>query len=162
MKLSSLRKGISPVIATVIIVAITIAIAVAVIGWLTGLWSSLAGGTPAISVTAATGNYTGGNTSAFFINIYLKNTGSGSDKLVKAEFIYNGTAFPCDVVNQVQGKVLSGSSYPFTVNANSEGWVLFKCPASSVSPSPGDKGLMKLYFSTSGAQSFTVVISTVG
>ncbi len=155
----SLRKGISPVIATVIIVAITIAIAVAVIGWLTGLWSSLAGGTPAISVTAATGNYTGGTVNAFYINVYLKNTGSGSDKLVKAEFIYNGTAYSCSVVST--GKVLSGSSYPYTVNANSEDWVLFKCPATGVSPSPGDKGLMKLYFSTSGAQSFTVVISAV-
>ena len=38
-------RGISPVIATVIILAVTVAIAVAVIGWITGLFGAATGGT---------------------------------------------------------------------------------------------------------------------
>jgi len=43
-------RGISPVIATVIILAVTVAIAVAVIGWITGLFSSATGGTEELQI----------------------------------------------------------------------------------------------------------------
>ena len=43
-------RGISPVIATVIILAVTIAIAVAVIGWITGLFGAATGGTEQLQI----------------------------------------------------------------------------------------------------------------
>ncbi|GBF09550.1 hypothetical protein apy_12750, partial [Aeropyrum pernix] len=49
--MSAGRRGISPVIATVIIVAVAIAISIAVAGWLFGLWGSFATGSPQIQVS---------------------------------------------------------------------------------------------------------------
>jgi flagellin-like protein len=43
-------RGISPVIATVIILAVTIAIAVAVIGWITGLFGATTSGTEQLQI----------------------------------------------------------------------------------------------------------------
>ncbi len=43
-------RGISPVIATIIILAVTIAVAVAVIGWITGLFGASVGGTEQLQI----------------------------------------------------------------------------------------------------------------
>ncbi|MEM4631467.1 MAG: archaellin/type IV pilin N-terminal domain-containing protein [Acidilobaceae archaeon] len=39
-----MRKGISPVIATVILIAVAIAVAIAVGAWVMGIWGGLGGG----------------------------------------------------------------------------------------------------------------------
>ena len=46
----NLRKGISPVIATVIIVAVALAIAIAAVGWVMGIWGSVTGGTEILKI----------------------------------------------------------------------------------------------------------------
>ena len=46
----NLRKGISPVIATVIIVAVALAIAIAAVGWVMGIWGSVTGGTELLKI----------------------------------------------------------------------------------------------------------------
>jgi len=46
------KKGISPVIATIILIAITIVIAIAVAAWVFGLFKSYTGG-PAVTINAA-------------------------------------------------------------------------------------------------------------
>jgi flagellin-like protein len=44
------KKGISPILATVILIAVTLVIAVGVIGWVMGIWGSI-GRTELLSVT---------------------------------------------------------------------------------------------------------------
>ena len=44
------KKGISPILATVILIAVTLVIAVGVIGWVMGIWGSI-GRTEMLSVT---------------------------------------------------------------------------------------------------------------
>jgi flagellin-like protein len=44
------KKGISPILATVILIAVTLVIAVGVIGWVMGIWGSI-GKTEMLSVT---------------------------------------------------------------------------------------------------------------
>ncbi|MCC6052031.1 MAG: hypothetical protein LM585_02190 [Fervidicoccaceae archaeon] len=44
------KKGISPILATVILIAVTLVIAVGVIGWVMGIWGSM-GRTEMLSVT---------------------------------------------------------------------------------------------------------------
>ena len=50
--LGKAKKGISPVIATIILIAITIVIAIAVAAWVFGLFKSYTGG-PAVTINAA-------------------------------------------------------------------------------------------------------------
>ncbi|AKG38517.1 hypothetical protein MA03_03390 [Infirmifilum uzonense] len=66
------RKGISPVIATVIIVAVTIAVAIAVAFWMTGI-VGLFTGFEQVQVVSAVPNFNNGQ---FTITITVKNTGT--------------------------------------------------------------------------------------
>ena len=72
------RKGISPVIATVIIVAVAIAIAIAVAGWLMGLWGGF-GQTEAIKVFPD--SYASGST--FYI--VVQNVGGAPAQVYKVD-----------------------------------------------------------------------------
>jgi len=77
----NLRKGISPVIATVIIVAVALAIAIAVVGWIMGIWGAVAGGTELLriypdSYINADGNY---------IVLHIKNEGGATATIYKIE-----------------------------------------------------------------------------
>jgi len=152
----NLRRGISPVIATVIIVAVTIAIAVAVVGWLTGLWSSIAGGTPSISLVP--GNAYAGK-GAVNASIYIRNSGAGSDSLIKAILIYSSKMFKCSYVyyNTTGGTITKIPLTSFTIPSNYKGWVNISCTVSGVKIATGDKLLLKIYFSKSGVQTLTLV-----
>jgi len=75
------RKGISPVIATVIIIAATIAIAIAVVGWLMGLWGSLAGGVESLQIYPD--SYI--NSTSGVVHLHIKNTGSAAAVIYKVE-----------------------------------------------------------------------------
>ncbi len=133
------RSGISPVIATVILVAVTLVIAVAIIGWLMGLWSGLAGGSPAISITNQI-LYDDGT-----LKIYIRNTGGGSDVLTMAELLKGG-------------QVIATYNTPITINASQEGWETISFSLSSTTLNPGDKVIVKLYFKVSGTQQFEVTV----
>jgi len=151
----NLRRGISPVIATVIIVAVTIAIAVAVVGWLTGLWSSIAGGTPSISLVPGNAYASKGAVNA---SVYIRNSGAGSDSLIKAILIYSSKMFRCSTVYYKQGNTITSVPLSsFTIPSNYKGWVNISCSVSGVSIATGDKLLLKIYFSKSGVQTITLV-----
>ena len=75
-------KAISPIIAIIIVVAITLAIAFAVVGWLFGLWSGIAGGTPQIQITNAEALITN-NGQDLVIRFYVINKGTGSDRVLQ-------------------------------------------------------------------------------
>ncbi len=74
------RKGISPVIATVIIVAVAIAISIAVAGWLMGLWGGF-GQTE--SLKTFPDSYADANTDTFYI--IVQNVGGSPAQIYKME-----------------------------------------------------------------------------
>ena len=74
------RRGISPVIATVIIVAVAIAISIAVAGWLFGLWGSF-GTTEQLTVMPDS------TLSGTTLVLHVKNTGSKSAVITKVEVV---------------------------------------------------------------------------
>jgi flagellin-like protein len=79
------RKGISPVIATVIIVAVTIAVAIAVAFWMGGL-TSIFTRFEKLEITSAYADFdTDGN---FIITLNFKNTGSAAASI--SDILING------------------------------------------------------------------------
>ena len=70
------RKGISPVIATVIIVAVAIAISIAVAGWIMGLWGGF-GKTESLKIFPD--SYGQGNT----LYLIVQNTGGSTAEIYK-------------------------------------------------------------------------------
>ena len=162
-------NAISPVIATVIIVAVAIAIAVAVVGWLIGLWSGLAGGTPQISVTNIKVYANGSGT---YVELYITNAGSGSDKILRAELIHGTTVvqltgMPLDVAGTCivddEGQPANDPQFnnlPITVQANCRSWLgLYTTDLKVPTVQPGDSVTIKLYFDRSGTQTIQAVVS---
>jgi len=148
-----MKKGISPVIATVILVAVTLVIAVAIVGWLFGLWGGLAGGSPSIQITNL--KFTSSK-EKWSLELYIRNTGGGSDKILKIE-IFNGT---WSAVSEPE----KGSVIP----ANFAGWMTFTFETITSGTETTNSGLtvpagttltVKIYFEKSGTQTFTVTAS---
>ncbi len=80
------RKGISPVIATVIIVAVAIAISIAVAGWLMGLWGTF-GTTESLKVMPNTTLIVNTVTNQANLTLVVKNTGSKPAKITEIEIV---------------------------------------------------------------------------
>ncbi|MEM0494019.1 MAG: archaellin/type IV pilin N-terminal domain-containing protein [Thermofilum sp.] len=72
MRLAS-RRGISPVIATVILVAITIAVAIAVAFWMTGIVGLFAGAVEKLEITSIYATPTG---NGWDVTVRVNNTGT--------------------------------------------------------------------------------------
>ena len=72
------RKGISPVIATVIIVAVTIAVAIAVAFWMTGIIGLFTGAVEKLEIVSATATATAidEGSSGWKITVIARNTGT--------------------------------------------------------------------------------------
>ena len=70
-----MRRGISPVIATVIIVAVAIAISIAVATWVMGLWSGLGEYSAVKIVYGGLEQVTAGNDTAWNLTLLLANDG---------------------------------------------------------------------------------------
>jgi len=77
------RRGISPVIATVIIVAVAVAISIAVVGWIMGLWGSIAGGTESLKIYPDSYLLISGSNTE--VHLHIANTGSASAVIYKVE-----------------------------------------------------------------------------
>ncbi|MEM1623621.1 MAG: archaellin/type IV pilin N-terminal domain-containing protein [Sulfolobales archaeon] len=137
----SLRRGIEPIIATVILVAVALIIAVAVVGYLMGLFSGLTGGTPQISITSVRATLYNDNLK---VEIYVNNAGAGSDKLLRAEVIYPGGSKTKEINESISG--------------NYRDWKTITIDGVS-SVSPGDTVVLKLYFEKSGTYTINVVVS---
>ena len=88
------RKGISPVIATVIIVAVAIAISIAVAGWLMGLWGTF-GSTESLKVMPNSTLTVTNNTGT--LNVVVKNVGSKPAKITQVT-LSNGDSWNVNVV----------------------------------------------------------------
>ncbi|MEM1830099.1 MAG: archaellin/type IV pilin N-terminal domain-containing protein, partial [Desulfurococcaceae archaeon] len=136
-----MRRGIEPIIATVILVAVALIIAVAVVGYLMGLFGGLTGGTPQISITSVRATLAGSDLN---VEIYVNNAGAGSDKLVRAEVIYPGGSRDTTFEDK-------------TITGNHKGWETLTI--GNVQVSPGDTVVLKLYFERSGTYTINVVVS---
>jgi flagellin-like protein len=75
-------RGISPVIATVIILAVTIAIAIAVVGWVMGLFRSSAKGSVQLQILPNSTMTVGSNGSAT-LQLSVKNKGSSTAQITQ-------------------------------------------------------------------------------
>jgi len=102
------KKGISPVIATIILIAITIVIAIAVAAWVFGLFKSYSGNANGVTILSgvsscysSSSNPTGLNTPACII--VLSNQGSNSVSVIGAS---------------VNGQQVSVTGSALTVTAN--------------------------------------------
>ncbi|MEM2288636.1 MAG: archaellin/type IV pilin N-terminal domain-containing protein [Sulfolobales archaeon] len=143
----SLRRGIEPIIATVILVAVALIIAVAVVGYLMGLFGGLAGGSPQISITSVSARQKEDNADDLIFELYINNAGAGSDKLIRAEVIYGGRTIRTNIT---EGKEIN-------IPGNHRGWV--KLEAVDVGASVGDTVILKLYFEKSGTHTINVVVN---
>ena len=138
------RKGISPVIATIIIVAVAIAISIAVAGWLFHLWGGLAGG-PRISVSAVH-VYSDGT-----VEFYVANNGTVSDKLVSITL-----ATPTGTYSVTSVTVDSTSeNLPITIEPNKYYKISGKA---SVTLNSGQAVTLTIDFEKSGSYKYTVVV----
>ncbi|MCE4613598.1 MAG: hypothetical protein F7C07_07190 [Desulfurococcales archaeon] len=143
-------RGISPVIATVIIVAVAIAISIAVAGWLFGLWGGFAGGTAQVQISNIRVNGTG------FVEAYIINTGTGSDRILRAELVYGGSSYDL-TPSQATGTGLSVSNNEVVIEANARGWVEFT--ATNVQLNSGDSVSIKFYLEKSGTVTIPATVS---
>ncbi len=77
----NLRKGISPVIATVIIVAVALAIAIAAVGWVMGIWGSVTGGTEVLKILPDSKIVIGNNNVT--VKLHIRNEGGATATIEK-------------------------------------------------------------------------------
>jgi len=90
------RRGISPVIATVILIAVTLAIGIAVAAWLMGVWGGLGGGEqlriyPESTLTVRNNTAT--------LELVVKNEGS-RDVVIRSVTV---AGYPCNITKTVVG-----------------------------------------------------------
>jgi flagellin-like protein len=149
----SLRRGIEPIIATVILVAVALIIAVAVVGYLMGLFGGLTGGSPQIAVTNVRALKE--NSNKLTLEMYISNTGAGSDRLLKVEVIVGGLVGTASVISVGNSPVGTAATI---ISGNFKGWVTASI-TSSQDLNPGDTIIVKLYFEKSGTQTINAVVS---
>jgi len=112
-----LRRGISPVIATVIIVAVAVAISIAVVGWIMGLWGSIAGGTESLKIYPD--SYI--NVTNTTIYLHIANTGSASAVIYKIEIA--GVA-ECTASSGSEATLNPGDDLWLGANYSADKWLL--------------------------------------
>lgn len=95
------KKGISPILATVILIAVTLVIAVGVIGWVMGIWGSM-GKTETLKIISG--------------NITLPSSSSGNATLY-LDIINQGTADAL-IYKVVVGSNVTTLTNPITIKAN--------------------------------------------
>ena len=78
-----MKKGISPVIATVILVAVALVLAVALAGWVMGIWGGL-GSTEALQIA---GSISKVDDTTVQVNAIISNKGTAPANIIKVEMI---------------------------------------------------------------------------
>jgi len=134
-----MRKGISPVIATVIIVAVAIAISIAVAGWLMGLWGTF-GATEQLQVMPTTTLQQSSNGN-WYLNVTIKNTGSKDAVVTKIELVGVGSTASTGVtVNpSLPVTIKQGTTQTISINFGN-----------AASIKPGTQYLIKVYTDSGG------------
>ncbi len=118
----NLRKGISPILATVIIIAVTLVIAIGVIGWIMGIWGTF-GSTESLQIMPDSTLSADGT-----LSLHIKNTGTASAVINKVEIVGTGLSTSTTATvgpgtdttitisfNAASGKIVAGASYQVKV-----------------------------------------------
>jgi len=165
MELFSARlRAISPVIAMIIVVAITLAIAFAVVGWMFGLWSGLATGSPQISITNAKVYWLGDykeKKSYAVVELYIVNEGLESDKILKIELIKDWKTIATELKEDegwIKGNSKTWVTYSISLGErikSNNRWI-WKQPFKLFA---GDNVLVRIYMMKSGTFTIPVVAS---
>ncbi len=129
------RKGISPILATVIIIAVTLVIAIGVIGWVMGIWGSF-GSTESLQIYPD--SYINATTGTLYLHI--RNTGTAPANIYKIEVLGVLTTSSSNIAS-----VSAGVGTTVTVSDNSLKNV-----------TPGSSYQVKIY--TSAGNVYTAVI----
>lgn len=137
------RKGISPVIATVIIVAVAIAISIAVAGWLFGLWGSF-GATEQLTVMPDS------TLSGSTLVVHIKNTGSKSAVITKIEVSGLDTVSSGDSVTVGT----TATTLPVTLTQGADSYITATLGTSATA---GTQYLVKIYTDSGGVYQGYVV-----
>ncbi len=117
------RKGISPILATVIIIAVTLVIAIGVIGWIMGIWGGF-GSTESLQIYPDSHI----NTTANNLVLHIKNTGTASATFQKIE-ILGGDVIDTSSSNAIAYQPLGGTNSTVnglskvTIGAGEEGYL---------------------------------------
>ena len=143
------RKGISPVIATVIIVAVAIAISIAVAGWLFGLWGALGTAQPQVKITGVSAVY-GNNT--LTVTLAYTNDGNAADQVQSAVAILpDGSSVTTNNI-QVDN---DGTTIP----ANSQGTIELVFDVTGKTLNIGDKITVEIVLAETGKHSTVLTIT---
>jgi len=149
------RRGISPVVSTIIIVVVAIAISIAAAGWFMGLWRGLAAGNPQIYVPYAF-VYSNGA-----VAVHITNQGGGADTLIKAELIAGNTTYTLTLQKVNGQEEVNGQSVslPLTIEANQEYDLTFSATLGNNKQLPvGQNVEVRLYFEKSPMQSIPAIV----
>ncbi len=132
------RRGISPVIATVIIVAVAIAISIAVAGWLMGLWGGF-GQTESLKVFPD--SYIDVATGTLVLNV--QNVGGSTARIYKIEV--SGVEIPAANVTP---------TYPITIEAGQK--ITITADVSGINPAAGVAYTVTIYTEAGNVYTGTV------
>ena len=135
------RKGISPVIATVIIVAVAIAISIAVAGWLMGLWSGF-GQTESLKIFPD--SYIDVATGTLVLNV--QNVGGSTARIYKIEV--SGTEIPSANITQPAG------GYPITIDPGTK--ITIQANVQGINPAAGVAYTVTIYTEAGNVYTGTV------
>ena len=145
-----LKRGISPVIATVIIVAVAIAISIAVAGWLFGLWGSLGAAQPQVKFTGVSAKYDGTANTLTVILAY-SNTGNAADEILQAVAILpDGSSVTADTT----------AISPTSIAANSQGTVTITFDVTGKTLTAGDRVTIEVVLAETGKHSIMLTVTT--
>jgi len=108
------RRGISPVIATVILIAVTLAIGIAVAAWLMGIWGGLGGGEQLRIFPESTLEIVSNNSAK--LELVVKNEGS-RDVVIRSVTV---AGYPCTGSNVAKAVVGVGGEKNLTCTVNAE------------------------------------------
>ncbi|MEL9996999.1 MAG: archaellin/type IV pilin N-terminal domain-containing protein [Sulfolobales archaeon] len=117
-----MKKGISPVIATVILVAVALVLAVALAGWVMGIWGGL-GATEALQIS---GYLNKTDTSTVYLNATIINKGTASANITNIVLIdETGRAVSSSSLQEIGGIIVApggtnttGPTYDVKFDAN--------------------------------------------
>ena len=144
-------RGISPVIATVIILAVTVAIAVAVIGWITGLFGAATGGTEQLQLMPDSNITVTSSGSKLYLHVVNK---GGDVTIYKIEVSGVGAASIANAT--VTGDMQVNNDGTITVKAGADGWIVASLNGNAV---PGTSYTVKVY--TKNGNVFTATVTAV-
>ncbi len=147
------RKGISPVIATVIIVAVAIAISIAVAGWLFGLWGALGTAQPQVKITGVSAVYDA-TAETLTVTLAYTNDGNAADQIQSAVAVLpDGSSVTANTI-QVDG------ANSTTIPANHQGTITLVFDVTGKTLTTGDKVTIEVVLAETGKHSTVLTVTT--